>query len=86
MAALDKERPNIPAKAPPKPKGAGRAPPARLAAAQSEEDLLDEEPAAAAPAGKAVRGGKAQRAASKTRVTNETCGALHSTQTDFCCG
>ncbi|XP_043214122.1 cytoskeleton-associated protein 5-A-like isoform X2 [Amphibalanus amphitrite] len=79
MAALDKERPNVPAKAPPKPKSAaaaGRAPPARLASAQSEEELLDDEPSAAPPSGKAVRGGgKTQRAASKTRAGSRATSA-----------
>ncbi|KAF0310307.1 Cytoskeleton-associated protein 5 [Amphibalanus amphitrite] len=79
MAALDKERPNVPAKAPPKPKSAaaaGRAPPARLASAHSEEELLDDEPSAAPPPGKAVRGGgKTQRAASKTRAGSRATSA-----------
>ncbi|XP_037087768.1 LOW QUALITY PROTEIN: protein mini spindles-like [Pollicipes pollicipes] len=72
MASLDKERPNLPAKAPPKPRAAAAAKTVRSGGAlraglSQSQDSLDEEPAAPPPT-KAVRGGKAARPGSKTRA------------------
>ena len=71
MAALEKERPNLPAKAPPKPKSAAAAPKAvrgGMRAAASQDSLDAEEDEETPAPAKAVRG--KTRPASKTRVSS----------------